>query len=324
MFSIGDAHAIRDNLPEMDFSAVANSEPPLVRYLQHYHLDFALPSAEKTHDVHHAMGFFMAAGFRIACQYFRPQQAQGSVLIVHGYYDHAGLFAHLISYCLRRKLAVVIFDLPGHGLSSGEVAAIGEFSQYTEVLRGCLGMMTAQGLPAPFHVLTQSTGGAIFMDYCLHHCAQSLQEIGDAVLLAPLVHPSAWQRGKWQHAVMRYFVGSIARNFTDNSHDELFLRFLRESDPLQSRRLSVAWVSALKRWLREFAACSPCVKPLSIIQGTGDTTVDWQYNLPRIQEKFPASQQFLIANARHHLANESAQYREQLETLLDEILGRVY
>ncbi len=320
MFNADDAKQLRENLPALDFRKVAESKPVLSRYLRHYGLNAEALSDTKAHSIHHAMGFFSSANFSIACQYFCPDAPQGTVFIVHGYYDHVGLFAHIIKYCLGRNLAVVAFDLPGHGLSSGEPASIDSFSLYTQVFKDCVAQAQEAQLPAPFHVVAQSTGGAIVMDYCLGHCEQSQKQFAHIVLLAPLVRPHAWARGSFMHAIAKLFVQSIGRSFVPNSHDVEFLRFLREGDPLQCHRLVSAWVGALKQWLRAFEGYESCGRALTIIQGGEDTTVDWRYNLVKIKSKFPESRVHMLPEARHHLANESVELRAQLMSILDSTL----
>lgn len=320
MFGVSDVQALKKALPEINFRQPLQRTDLLMSYLQHYGIDFQSTVEYKAHDVHHAVGFFMAAQKRIACQYFEPKNPLATVVLVHGYYDHVGLYGHLIRYCLRRRYAVVAFDLPGHGLSGGAVAAIDSFSEYTLALEACLHRMREAGLTRPFIGLGQSTGGSVLMDYCQMHCASESSALEHVVLLAPLVRPLHWTRGVWLHRVARLFVSGIAREFAANSHDEAFLRFVREEDPLQSRRLTVRWVSALKQWLREFSARRPCSCPVVVIQGTGDTTVDWRYNLKAISRQFPAVKIQTLEEARHHLANESLPYREQVYALLDEYL----
>lgn len=320
MFNASDVEPLRASLPAFDFHESIADSPLLSRYLQHYGLSVDALSDDKTRGIKHAMGFFSSANFKIACHYYCPEQALGTVFIVHGYYDHVGLFAHIIRYCLARDLAVIAFELPGHGLSTGLAASIESFTQYTEVFADCVAMAQAQGLQGPFHVLAQSTGGSIVMDYCLSHCERSKKQFKSIVLLAPLVRPHDWARGSLLHSVAKLFVKSIGRTFAANSHDEEFLRFLREDDPLQCHRLVSAWVGALKRWLVVFDAYESCEVSMTIIQGEEDTTVDWRYNLIKIKSKLPNSKVFMLPEARHHLVNESPQIRAQLTSILDSAL----
>ena len=322
MFRNYDINALRENLPEFDFQSRGAVPAIASPYLNYYGLN-AQNVFPRQHLANiHLLGCFSSAGFRIACHYFSPppEQVHGTAFIVHGYYDHAGLYGHLIKYCLQRNLAVVIFDLPGHGLSSGERASIESFAQYREVFSECLRMAQNAGISKPWLAIGQSTGSAIIMDYTLANSEQS-HPFEHIVLLAPLVRPYQWWRGSALHTVLTPFAKTIKRNFVVNSSNEEFLRFVRESDPLQSRRLSAQWVGALKRWLVEFEQYNACDIPVSVVQGALDTTVDWRYNLRAIERKFPHATTYMIADARHHLVNESQGIRERLYLILDSILG---
>ena len=67
---------------------------------------------------------------RVTAQYFVPQQVEGVAFVLHGYFDHVGLFAHVIEPLLARDLAVVCFDQIGHGLSGGARHTIDSFDTY--------------------------------------------------------------------------------------------------------------------------------------------------------------------------------------------------
>ncbi len=321
MFTASDIDQLRASMPECDFAADALSVPALLPYLQFYDLDPRQLPAPSGAAVRCSAGSFDAAGFRIFCQSFTfsPGGCRGTVFVLHGYYDHGGLYGKLLRYLLLKGYAVVLFDLPGHGLSSGDRAAITSFAQYTDVLDALLTRAATAALPAPWHLVGQSTGGTIAMDYCLRHCAETAPRVDKVVLLAPLVRPHQWWHGSLLHSVLKHVVEGIPRNFVDNSHDTEFLHFLREEDPLQSRLLSARWVSALKEWLKRFEAAPACTKALFVVQGTGDTTVDWHYNLQAIARKFPLAHIETISEARHHLVNESPPYREHLYGLLDSV-----
>ena len=118
----------------------------------------------------------------------------------------------------------------------------------------------------------------------------------------------------------------MPRQFAQNSQDGLFVEFLR-GDPLQAHHLSIKWVGALKVWLAGFLDQPPClpgaVCPLLIVQGTGDQTVDWRYNLVQVKRVFPDSQQVIIHGARHHLANEILPVRTRIVTELDGFFSEV-
>lgn len=287
------------------------------RYTRYYGLDFS----ERLPALHHGFGYFEAAGFTISVHGWRPVSPRGTVFICHGYFDHVGLYRHVIGHVLELGFAVLAYDLPGHGLSSGPPAAINDFGAYREVLERCL-TLAENRFPKPWHVIAQSTGGAIVMDYLLHHgFDESSSPFGRVILLAPLVRPFKWQTARWLHSLARPFVRSIKRVFTINSGDPDFLDFLENKDPLQPRRLSTLWVTALKKWLPGFENAQRVPLSPVVIQGDRDETVDWRYNLEVIRSKFENPEIHILSGARHQLANEQQDYRQQIFRIIDRCLS---
>jgi len=82
----------------------------------------------------------------------------------------------------------------------------------------------------------------------------------------------------------------------------------------------VAWVGALKEWIECFPSLLPTRANILLIQGDGDTTVDWRANLALIREKINGLEIAMIAGARHHLTNESGEYRERVFAKLRDFL----
>lgn len=117
------------------------------------------------------------------------------------------------------------------------------------------------------------------------------------------------------------FVRTLPRRFHENSTDAEFAAFLREQDPLQPEHLSVNWVSAMRRWMPELLALPPSDVPTLILQGEQDLTVDWEWNLSVLAQKFPQARIHRHPEARHHLVNEAEPIRQALFTALDDFIG---
>jgi lysophospholipase len=322
-FTAESARQLNESLAAVDFSRSISdtgwADSELVScYLAHYGLD----RISAPWPIHQCLGSFDSLEYRLICHYFGvPEESRrGSVVIVHGYYDHVGLFRHAIEYCLSRGCSVLAFDLPGHGLSSGDPASIDSFDHYSQALVDCLTVAGRGGVEGPWHVLAQSTGAATVINCLLSQDKFQLGELDKIVLLAPLLRPTGWKEGLWKYHLLRWFVKRAKRDFAVNSHDEEFLKFIFEQDPLQARFLKVDWIRALKVYLETFERVDSCSVPLHIVQGTEDTTVDWRYNLPRLTAKFPSARTHVVEGARHHMVNESETYRDQIFAVVDEIL----
>ncbi len=308
MLSLEQLENLRRQLPP--FSDNAASAPALEAFCRDYQLVFAADPAA----VAHTAGYVRSGEFNLAVHRWRRADATANLLLLHGYFDHTGLYGKLIGWALSHRCNVLIFDLPGHGLSSGAPAAIDDFSDYSRAIDDVL---RAAPLPAlPLWVMAQSTGAAALLDFAAHY----RWPFQAAVLLAPLVRPANWQQVALAHVVLHRFVDSVARTFPVNSGDAAFLAFLKR-DPLQSQRISVRWVGALRRWLRQLPRRDLGVGPALIIQGDADTTVDWRYNIEVVRGLLPGSRVEYLHGARHQLANETDAIRaEYLRSVVDWLL----
>ncbi len=315
MFTRDDAESLREGLSPLSLADSSPDDDLLQRYLSHYKLQEGMPQHR------HFIGTVDSGQFKLACQYFAlgPERQKGCVFLVHGYYDHLGLYHHLVAHCLHQGYGVFGFDLPGHGLSTGDEAGIDSFCEYTEAVFACFDQVQNL-IQEPWVALGQSTGGAIFMELLL---GDRKSPFTTHILFCPLLYTMNWRWSRLIFYVLRRFLPAIKRTFAENSHDKDFLNFLRHKDPLQSRKLPVSWVSAMINYIQRFESAKQSETPLHIIQGTGDTTVDWPRNLPLVTKKFPQSAIYKIEDARHHLVNESEEYRSKVFEKVSEILADV-
>ncbi|RLA45418.1 MAG: alpha/beta hydrolase [Gammaproteobacteria bacterium] len=289
-------------------------------YLDHYGLESLTTNSgaklsgskltgTKQAGTQHFLGSTQSCGYTIACQYWLPAAPTGTVFVVHGYFDHVGLYGHLFQYLLNKNLAVVAFDLPGHGLSDGEQVSIASFDHYVEVFDSILDFATSH-MPQPWHSVGQSTGGAIVLKHLLEE-ASDKHMFHNIALLAPLLHPYKWQSNRLVYLLAHRFLTRITRNFSKNSGNQHFVDFLAQHDPLQAQHIPLEWIGAMKRWTEEFHDL-PCNDyPLHIIQGDCDVTLDWHYNLKRFRDKLPKANIHMVTGAQHHLVNETEVLRIQ-------------
>ena len=288
--------SLRHRLPL--FKDGVEPAPELQTFCRDYSIDFAarLPQVE------HRVGYVPSGDYKLAVHYWHQPDASSNLLLLHGYFDHTGLFNKLIEWGLSRNCNVLIFDLPGHGLSSGESAVIDDFADYSRAISDVLAVASLPQIP--LWVMAQSTGGAALVDYA----GKYAWPFDATVLLAPLIRPSRWPAVRGAHLLLSPFLSSVRRTFAVNSSDQAFLNFLK-LDPLQSDRISLRWVGALRRWLRGLQQSDLGVGPALIIQGDADATVDWRYNVGFVCRLFPGSKVEFLHGAGHQLANESVEFR---------------
>lgn len=317
-----DLQQLSEELPELEFSPIKDCEWPKTQLAQTYLNDYKINFANEHKQLEHGFGYVNAAGFRVATHYWLPANAVGTLMLVHGYYDHVGIFGHPIKFALEHNLAVLAFDLPGHGLSSGEPAVIDSFNQYADAFAQIL-QQSAVIMPQTLYAMGQSTGCAVLLNYMWRYVAakKGTDPFAKLVLCSPLVLPRAWRgwhSGRCMYAVLHHFIQRITRAFSANSHDQTFLDFIQYQDPLQARYLSLRWIGAMKAWHEMFLKFVPLQKDILVVQGTGDMTVDWRYNLPLIKRKLPNAELFYIEGAGHQLVNETEFYRQQVFSVIEQ------
>jgi alpha-beta hydrolase superfamily lysophospholipase len=289
--------------------------PEQDRFLRHYGIHFS----ESVRDVAHWFGRIDSPTHALAAHLWRPRAPAGTTIVLHGYYDHVGLYRNLIGHLIDHGQAVLSFDLPGHGLSNGPAATIDTFDHYVSAFDAC---MTALGphLPKPWHLAGQSTGAAVAMEWLLRNgLTRANSSFEHVVLLAPLVRPAHWGINRVVYGVARRFVKERPRSLSDNADNPEFLTFLRERDPLQATTLPVQWVTAMVDWMQRFETYKATDLAPLVIQGQSDKTVDWRYNMKVIERLF-RPQIVYIPEARHHLVNESEGVRARMFAAIDRFM----
>jgi lysophospholipase len=306
--------SIKRAMPLLDFGHEHGKfiDNPLVRnYLTHYHIDFS----RELEGVSHNFGYFQATEFKLACHIWKPmpatsgQKLKGTVFFLHGYTDNVGLMQHALRALLNDGWAVVAFDLPGHGLSSGKIGCIGSFDQYRDCLEHCLSSSEGH-LPKPWMGAGQSTGGAIWFNYLRRHAASCAVET--VVMFAPLVRILNWSRLKFLFPVLRHFTTLKPRVFTKNSNDPEFLEFVKNQDVMQPPGTPMRWVAAMRDNIQEFMQAPTSDIPLKVISGDCDRTVDADWNLKAIKNKYPRADITVVPGVRHQVVNESEVLRKTI------------
>ncbi|QHE51888.1 alpha/beta hydrolase [Pontibacillus sp. HMF3514] len=287
----------------IDFRNPIAPSHAIKQYLTYYGLDIP-------HTKFH-MGVLYANDTKIMVQMHSPEQPIGTILLLHGYFDHAGLLRTIIEYLTKYQYRVIVYDLQGHGLSGGEKASVQKFNHYGQTLQKVIDLMTDQ-LPPPYHAIGHSTGGAIIINYILKKKKHPFTTI---ITAAPLIRSKHWKLTKAGYYLLNPFVNGIFRKFRANSSNKDYLKFVKQ-DPLQHKRVPFQWYEALIRWNKSIQEQGRSYDPISVIQGDLDDTVDWKFNLKFLREKFPKADIHHMPKARHHLFNEREEIKGKVFSLI--------
>ncbi|WP_290697722.1 alpha/beta fold hydrolase [Amphritea sp.] len=308
---------LRNKLPVYNREEGVCSSDMLEEYLECYQLNQILHAGHKLYATQQTV-----LGSTLFVQHYCSRyESRGTVVVLHGYFDHSGLYRHLISYLLENNWDVLIYDLPGHGLSQGEPLAIDSFETYACQLTELLNSRRDR-LKGPWALLGQSTGAAILIEQQLKFGHQDWP-IQEQIFLAPLIRPCGWQEIAKKYRWLRYLLRSVPRTYGMSSGDQTFLDFVRYEDPLQHHRVPVRWIGAMLSWVEgvEKQLGHLPTTPLCI-QGVEDETVEWRHNLGVIGRLYPGLEIKLLQKAHHHLVNEDTTIRLQIFNLIQQALNR--
>ncbi|HJV45106.1 MAG TPA: alpha/beta hydrolase [Bacillota bacterium] len=233
----------------------------------------------------------------IMTQSFTPPSPIGTLLFVHGYFDHVGLQRHAITYFTQHGYRVLAFDLPGHGFSSGPRHSIEDFAEYVCSLHQIV--QWAKQFSSDISLVAHSTGAAISLSYlCLYP-----NPFHHHIWVAPLVRSAGWGATQFFTPFIGMFAKRILRLSLSSSSDPEY-RNRAKQDPFRGKYVPLDWIHALQKWNTTISQIQPMDIPVLILQGNQDRTVDWRYNIPFLQTKLPLAQVDIIPSAKHQLLNE--------------------
>jgi alpha-beta hydrolase superfamily lysophospholipase len=311
--SLNEIWRIVYNTP-FDLSGTREYPEAVQKYFAYYDLDFP--------DVDRFYGTFRASDYLIAAHIFIPRFAVETVYIVHGYLMHSGSMNRLIDVLIQHNFAVAVFDLPGHGFSSGEIADINSFSEYAAVLKNFINLTKETFVPPPFAVIGHSTGGATVIEYLISHETVFRYHI----LTAPLIRSKMWGLSSAGALILGEGIKKIPTMVADTTSDEEYRDFLLHREPLRRTQVPVNWVNALIRWNKKLNLVEPMPEiELLVLQGKVDKVVDWKYNMNFIAGKFPGAKIVYFDKAKHDLHQETTEIREKVcDEILDLLESRQY
>jgi len=245
--------------------------------------------------------------YNIVSQVFLLDSNLETVVLSHGYLDHAGFNRPLVNVLLSNSYNVIVFDQPGHGLSSGARSGIDSFSTYQQVISQTINHFKPQ-LNNTIHVIGHSTGNVGIMDLITNN---QTQWDGETIMLSPLIRSKMWRISKFFFKVGGGLFNKIPRKFRNNSHNKKFKKWLRK-EPFVINKLSKTWINAHHNWEESIQNNPISQFKLTIIQGQDDIIVDYKYNQEYLNKHFPNLRLIKIKKANHHLINETEHIQTQV------------
>ena len=149
----------------------------------------------------------LTGGSRLRVARWVPEKACGTVLICTGRGEFIEKYFEVAKDLLDRKLAVVVFDWRGQGLSSrmlrnGRKGHVRSFADYDVDLRAVIARVLEPACPRPFFGLAHSMGGTVM----IRHAKAAGCAFERIVLSAPMVEVHKLPFASALHQVSRLLV----------------------------------------------------------------------------------------------------------------------
>ncbi|MGL4820632.1 MAG: alpha/beta hydrolase [Bacilli bacterium] len=242
----------------------------------------------------------------------QPCSSTKTALVLHGYLDHTGCMREAIVELLEAGYTVYAHDLIGHGRSSGEPHTIKDFAHYADTTK----QLAAHWGVTHFDLaLGHSTGCAVLLEIERHNHLS----IGKHVYLAPLVRSAKYHSSVWLERLARWFVKKQPRGEKSYHNQPDFIAHSRQ-DELMGRWVKLEWFRSMRKWYESLEKETRLTPQLVILQGTDDRTVDWKYNVPFLQERFPSSSVYYIEDASHQPLFEKSVKRAEILRKIREVI----
>ena len=221
-------------------------------------------------------GYFAGAGgVRLFERRWQPDgEARAGLVIVHGFAEHSGRYAHVADALAGDGYAVSAFDLRGHGRSDGPRATVRSFGEYLADLRVVLDRASAESAGRPLFLFGHSMGGTIVALMC---CVSPPPVEGVLLSGAGMTNdatPPWLQRAIVALGRVAPALPTVRLAATAVSRDPNVVRAY-DADPLVYRgRVRAQMAAAMFRAMRRIEAGMPDIThPLLIKHGTADALV---------------------------------------------------
>jgi alpha-beta hydrolase superfamily lysophospholipase len=234
--------------------------------------------AEKKMHMQHEDGSFKTYdGLNLFEQRWQPAtEPKAVIVIIHGYAEHSGRYAHVADYLVNHGYAVETFDLRSHGKSSGKNTQIRSFDEFLSDVDLFLKRVKERHPSQKLFLLGHSMGGLISSLFVVVRKPdlKGLMLSGASLKISDAISPLLVKLSSVIAAILPK-LPTIRLEGTAVSRDpEVVKKY--DNDPLNYRggipaRTGAEFNRAMKHIQKQMEAIS---LPLLIMHGTADRLAD--------------------------------------------------
>ncbi|QOV90826.1 alpha/beta hydrolase [Humisphaera borealis] len=237
------------------------------------------------------------------------------LLILHGYGDHSGRFAHVMQWFAERGVACEAFDFRGHGRSSGRRGYVSRWQEFLDDLKSMLSASHQNAgrdgyLGRPMFVLGHSHGGLVAATAGTDGVLNP-PEIAGVILTAPYLRPATSLGPLWTAiAAVTNILAPSLRVGSGLSADMMTsdAGMIEDSrnDTLLLRAATPRWYATTLRRQQQTSANAARFKlPLLCLHGDADRVADASAAKAFVEGTSNPDRSFvLLAGQKHEILRE--------------------
>jgi alpha-beta hydrolase superfamily lysophospholipase len=250
-----------------------------------------------------------------------------TVVLLHGYAEHCGRYAHVAKAWNARGIQVVGCDLRGHGKSEGERGYVERFEDYHRDVDALMDAAKTRAKGTPIALFAHSNGGLIALHWLLTGNGRDLAGVlisSPFLGLAVKASPLKLTAGKLMAKLLPKL--GLPGGFTgkDVCTDETFQRQY-DGDPMIFKKVNARWFAeAMSAIDLVHARCSQLEAPLLLLYAGDDRIVSAEAT-DRFCRGLTCQQLTTerLDKHAHELVNEGPPVREKLiARMADWLLSR--
>ncbi len=256
-------------------------------------------------------------------QYFKSDIVKGVIILVHGMGEHSGRYADfLIPELLKQNLAVITYDLFGHGKTEGKKGHNPNFEAVLETVTIVTNKAKEVFGDVPFFLYGHSMGGNVVLNYALREEHNFKGIIATSPFLRIAFKAPAWKLtiGKIIQKIAPSVTMPNELDPTHLSRDSIEVKKYID-DPLVHNKISPNYSLTFfetGEWAINNA--KKLQTPTLVIHGTDDKITDHKASATFVENTNGKASMKLFKNGYHELHND-LEKEKFVETITNWILN---